>query len=134
MKLIEKTFLLFAIITSIAIFSQTKTAPIKLDDFLGNYDGFTPANKIDIKIGDNDDYAKFSLVKKDDATIIKTDGFFEEEFSFKDGVLLKATFANTEKLYFKYFPKLKKTLLVQEIDGSYTDDNLFMKTKKQLKK
>ena len=54
--------------------------------------------------------------------------------AFKDGVLTKSTFVNTEKLYFKYFPKLKKTLLVQEIDGNYTGDNLFIKSKKQLKK
>lgn len=134
MKLIEKTFLIFAMFTSIAIFSQTKTSTTKLEDFLGNYEGFTPPNKVEIKIGDYDDYAKFALVKKDDSTVIKTDGFFEETFSFKDGVLAKSNFVNTEKLYFKYFPKLKKKLLVQEFDGHYTDDNLFMKTKKQLKK
>ena len=134
MKLFEKTFLIFAMFTSIAIFSRTKTTPTKLETFLGNYESFTPPSKIEIKIGDYDDYAKFALVKKDDTTIIKTDGFFEEVFTFKDGVLTKSTFVNTEKLYFKYFPKLKKTLLVQEIDGNYTGDNLFIKSKKQLKK
>ena len=103
MKLFEKTFLIFTMFTSIAIFSQTKTTPSKLETFLGNYESFTPPNKIEIKIGDYDDYAKFALVKKDDTTIIKTDGFFEEVFTFKDGVLTKSTFVNTEKLYFKYF-------------------------------
>jgi len=73
---------------SIAIFSQTKTSTTKLEDFLGDYEGYTPPNKVEIKIGDYDDYAKFALVKKDDSTVIKTDGFFEETFSFKDGVLI----------------------------------------------
>ena len=68
MKLFEKTFLIFAMFTSIAIFSQTKTTPTKLETFLGNYESFTPPNKIEIKIGDYDDYAKFALVKKDDTT------------------------------------------------------------------
>ena len=129
MKLFEKTFLIFAMFTSIAIFSQTKTTPTKLETFLGNYESFTPPNKIEIKIGDYDDYAKFALVKKDDTTIIKTDGFFEEVFTFKDGVLTKSTFVNTEKLYFKYLKKIKKNILVKEIDGNYTVDNLFIKPK-----
>lgn len=134
MKTLLKTLTLVHVITCLFIQAQTKTPTTKLEDFLGNYDGFTPPNKVEIKIGDYDDYAKFALVKKDDNTVIKTDGFFEETFNFKDGVLIKSNFANTEKLYFKYFPKLKKKLLVQEFDGRYTDDNLFMKTKKQLKK